>query len=1164
MAVSVGEGLVRAGLWAAILGAAAGVVAAGAAVWPLIAGQPAGPVPPELRVPEWVVDRPAEMTAAVAGLLRGRKRLVGITTGVYGAGGFGKTTLAQLACADRRVRRRFGGRVYLVTVGRDVQGAPTIAAKVNDVIRLVTGLDANFTDPELAGQRLGSLLDAGPRRLLVVDDVWEPGQLAPLATGGRRCARLVTTRVPGLLTGAGAAVRVDQMSREQARSLLTSGLPALDASVTERLLAVTGRWPLLLRLVNKVLANVAQTGQDLPAAASALIERLGTAGPTAVDDLLGDMGRELDVNKPHERAQAVRATIEASTSLLDPQAAERFAELAVFAEDEVVPFSLIAKLWRATAGVDALQAAQVCARLRELALVSAADTAAGDVAIHDVVRDLLRGDLGPQRLAVLLRILVDAVAADLPSAIPLPSGSRGRQVAWWELGTGDRYIWDHLIEHVLAAGRPEDAEAVACDLRWVGERLKRFGPAAPAADLSLLGTPRAGRLLDVLARASHLLAPTDPPGALLDVLRSRVAEDPDWGPQSAALPAVFRPRLVSRWPLPDLRDPALRRLLPGHTGGVRAADVAPHGRWLAVGCADGSVRIWDVLTGRAHAILSAQPDQTAFYGLRAMSGFYDLRALAVSPDGTWLAVGIGRTVRIWDTATWQGRLRRHAALVQSIAVAPDGRWMAVGGGRRKVRIWDTVTWRTEAKLTSPSSPPRSRLDWARRPVVTAMAVSPDGNWLAAGDDRGAVRIWDTATWQTRATKMPESRWTSVGGLTVAGDGSWLAADISQALWIWDTRTWEAQEKTWEAQEKYLTGRRQAAAALGGRLTVRPHRRRRPYLGHNDTAGSLRFCKGGGCTGRHLVCDERGYSGADLGCRERAEPNHKHPRWPRGNRHRSGAGRELASGQRWRTGSADPGHPDRTAPRHPRRPFRQGALTSGRARWQMASCRRSRQERAHLGYRHLDQAPDADVQHWRRRGDGRICGRQVDGHKWSRPDHPDLGYHVLEGPRHSRGPHRLGARSGGSSRWQLAGHDQIVRIWDASSWRPKATLVGHDRRIEAVTVAPDGSWLGTGSADGTVKVWDTATWRFKATLTSNARWVMAVAAAPDGRWLAAGSGDGTVRIWEAANWSASAMMRVDNEVRACAWIAAGAVAAGGPAGLYVFNLLDGDHEAALND
>lgn len=52
---------------------------------------------------------------------------------------FQVTTLARMVCGDRRVRRRFGRRVYLVTVGRDVRGPAAVAAKINDVIKLVTG-----------------------------------------------------------------------------------------------------------------------------------------------------------------------------------------------------------------------------------------------------------------------------------------------------------------------------------------------------------------------------------------------------------------------------------------------------------------------------------------------------------------------------------------------------------------------------------------------------------------------------------------------------------------------------------------------------------------------------------------------------------------------------------------------------------------------------------------------------------------------------------------------------------------------------------------------------------------------------------------------------------------------------------------------------------------
>ena len=368
--VLIRKGLAQGGLWEAPLSTLAGIVAAWAAVVAVVPRSRKVPVPAELEVPRWVVDRPVELEAIVKALVDRQAATVGITTGLHGAGGFGKTTLARMVCADRRIRRRFGGRVYQVTIGRDVTGAAALAAKVNDVIKLVTGEDAIFTDPQLAGQHLGALLDDGPRRLLVLDDVWRPEQLAPFADGGKMCARLLTTRVPGLMAGRGVAVRVDQMSPEQARILLTSGLPPLDARVVHGLLEVTGRWPLLLRLINKILADYTIVAADVSDQARVLLERLRASGPAVVDEFLGDVGTGLEVGQPEERARAVRATIAASTDLLDRQDVERFAELGVFAEDEAVPFSMVATLWRVTAGLDELHAAQVCKRLTELALIA--------------------------------------------------------------------------------------------------------------------------------------------------------------------------------------------------------------------------------------------------------------------------------------------------------------------------------------------------------------------------------------------------------------------------------------------------------------------------------------------------------------------------------------------------------------------------------------------------------------------------------------------------------------------------------------------------------------------------------------------------------------------------------------------------------------------------
>src|ERR1019366_6448572 len=249
-----------------------------------------------------------------------------------------------------------------------------------------------------------------------------------------------------------------------------------------------------------------------------------------------------------------------------------------------------------------------------------------------------------------------------------------------------------------------EAESVACDLRWAGLRVRESGPTAAAADLSLVGMPKAARLGAAIARTAHLLAPTDPAEAVVDILHSRLAGDPDWGPQVAALrESLQRPRLVGRWPLPDLLDPALRRVLTGHDGQVNAVAAAPDGSRLATGSSDGTVRIWDVATGQERAVLTGHRGR--------------VYTVAVAPDGSWLATGgpRDRTVRMWDMVTGKERATLASREVNVVAVAPDGGWLATGGLDHTVRIWDVATGRQRFRFVAGAG-------W-----VTAVVLAPDGS-----------------------------------------------------------------------------------------------------------------------------------------------------------------------------------------------------------------------------------------------------------------------------------------------------------------------------------------------------------------------------------------------------------------------------------------------------
>ncbi|MEU8376625.1 NB-ARC domain-containing protein [Micromonospora sp. NPDC048894] len=765
---------------------------------PAVEGQ-SDPSPPAMPAPPgWVVGRPKEVEEIVWGLTRSDGRAVGITTALHGAGGFGKTTLATVVCSDRRIKKRFKNRIYQITLGRDLRSSEAIAGRVNDVIHLITGERTTYADPRLAGQHLGRALDARPNMLLLIDDVWNDDQVAPFLVSGSKCARLITTRLPAVLPSQAIAIRVDQMSPEQARQLLTWELPPMEPRTLRGLLSATGRWPLLLRLVNRVLADELTHRRDPSEAAAEVLRLLQDGGPAQVDLIAGDVV-ELDLNVPEQRSRAVRATIEASTKLLTKDGARRLAELSIFAEDEVVPIEVIGKLWASTAGLSALQTRSLCRRMMNLALLNVASQGDDALSMHDVVRDFLRAELGASELRALNGKFVDAIAEGLP--LVSPPGEGASQTQWWDLGNRDHYLWEHIISHLIAANRMADAAAIATNLRWVGERLMRFGSAAPYSDLSFIDSKHASQLRADLARASHLLQPTDPREALVDVLHSRLGDSSGWRMQVQSLRhALNRPRLVNALSLPDLPHPAMRRTLVDHVGAVLGVVTSSDGDWFVTAGEDGKVRLWDSSSGQAKVLFNGEARSISTVSvaasgmwiaiagsdsvqlrdveggqllaqLRAQPGAFAL--VACSPDSRWLlTAGSHPEALVWDAT--QGslihKLSGHAATVSAIAVSPDGSWVATSSGCT-ARIWDA---RDGSLVTTLS---------AHRGEVTCLAFSADGRLFASGGRAEAVKVWHTRSWESHLSLSPHSGWVTM--IRFAADGTWIATADQEHVRLWD-------------------------------------------------------------------------------------------------------------------------------------------------------------------------------------------------------------------------------------------------------------------------------------------------------------------------------------------------------------------------------------------
>jgi len=192
----------------------------------------------------------------------------------------------------------------------------------------------------------------------VIDDAWAAADLAPFLHRGPndRTTRLITTRDDAVLPKEAVRIRVDAMTEEQARTMLTRGLPVETSLVRDRLSELAdrlGKWPLLLELANGELSDRVGDGERVEQAVEYVgkaLERLGISGVFNLDN-------------PEERRRTALGTLSMSLERLDPAHRERFAELAVFIEDALIPIDAAIGLWQQTAELSEFDGDKLLARL---------------------------------------------------------------------------------------------------------------------------------------------------------------------------------------------------------------------------------------------------------------------------------------------------------------------------------------------------------------------------------------------------------------------------------------------------------------------------------------------------------------------------------------------------------------------------------------------------------------------------------------------------------------------------------------------------------------------------------------------------------------------------------------------------------------------------------
>jgi WD40 repeat protein/DNA-binding SARP family transcriptional activator len=211
--------------------------------------------------------------------------------------------------------------------------------------------------------------------------------------------------------------------------------------------------------------------------------------------------------------------------------------------------------------------------------------------------------------------------------------------------------------------------------------------------------------------------------------------------------------------LPELH---VERIIPAHSAlGAPGVSYSPDGRRLASIGADGFVRVWDVATGERLLELADQPGD---YGVD----------VAYSPDGRLLATTLLGKLIVWDVGTGEQVLKMPGTItgdVDRVDFSPDGTRLAIANLDGRPAIVDLASGAIAYTLEGHET------------TTEAVSYSPDGRWLATGDNNGVVMVWDNATRREVATFEHKGR---IHAVAFSPDGQRLAtAGEDGKLTVWD-------------------------------------------------------------------------------------------------------------------------------------------------------------------------------------------------------------------------------------------------------------------------------------------------------------------------------------------------------------------------------------------
>ncbi|KAM5564700.1 hypothetical protein ABKV19_018985 [Rosa sericea] len=292
--------------------------------------------------------------------------------------------------------------------------------------------------------------------------------------------------------------------------------------------------------------------------------------------------------------------------------------------------------------------------------------------------------------------------------------------------------------------------------------------------------------------------PTEVEQSILEDLRNRVQLS------SAALPSV-----------------SFYTFINTHNG-LNCSSISHDGSLVAGGFSDSSLKVWDMAkigqqsvgsilqgengTASSEQVAGSNGGKRPYTLFQGHSG--PVYSATFNPLGDFiLSSSADSTIRLWSTNLNANLVcyKGHNYPVWDVQFSPVGHYFASASHDRTARIWSMDRIQPlrimAGHLSDVDSGECVRIFIGHRSMILSLAMSPDGRYMASGDEDGSIMMWDLSSGRCVTPLMGHT--SCVWTLAFSGEGSLLAsgsADCTVKLWdvTASTKLPKAEEKSGSA------------------------------------------------------------------------------------------------------------------------------------------------------------------------------------------------------------------------------------------------------------------------------------------------------------------------------------------------------------------------------